>query len=233
MTYPGGKGCSGVYQRIINQIPPHKVYIETHLGGVAIMRHKRLAESNIGIDRDSAVISSWKEINKPIKLFQQDALEFLESYNYTGDEFVYLDPPYLRNTRKSKRDIYRYEYSERDHIKLLSKIIDLPCYVMISGYWSDLYANILKDWRTLSFKARDKSGNSVTEWIWMNYAPPNQLHDYHYLGQDYREREKIRRKLGRWQKKISQLPVLERQALLSDLFNKGNYKENSFELHRR
>jgi hypothetical protein len=33
MTYPGGKGGAGVYQMIINQIPPHRVYIEPFLGG--------------------------------------------------------------------------------------------------------------------------------------------------------------------------------------------------------
>ena len=36
MTYPGGKGGNGFYQKIINLIPPHDVYIETHLGGGAI-----------------------------------------------------------------------------------------------------------------------------------------------------------------------------------------------------
>jgi site-specific DNA-adenine methylase len=33
MRYPGGKGGAGVYQTIINNIPPHDTYIETHLGG--------------------------------------------------------------------------------------------------------------------------------------------------------------------------------------------------------
>ena len=28
MTYPGGKGGAGVLQTIINQQPPHEVYIE-------------------------------------------------------------------------------------------------------------------------------------------------------------------------------------------------------------
>jgi hypothetical protein len=31
MSYPGGKGGSGVYQTIINQQPPHEVYIEPFL----------------------------------------------------------------------------------------------------------------------------------------------------------------------------------------------------------
>lgn len=28
MRYPGGKGGAGVFQTIINQFPPHRVYIE-------------------------------------------------------------------------------------------------------------------------------------------------------------------------------------------------------------
>ena len=52
--YPGGKG--GVFQRLINLMPSHEVYIETHLGGGAIMRNKRPALRNIGIEIDPKVI---------------------------------------------------------------------------------------------------------------------------------------------------------------------------------
>ena len=38
MNCIGGKG--GVYQRLINLIPPHDVYIENHLGGGAVIRKK-------------------------------------------------------------------------------------------------------------------------------------------------------------------------------------------------
>ena len=58
-TYPGGKDASGVHQNIINLIPPHDVYIETHLGGGYIMRKKRPAALNIGIDIDPEVIKVW------------------------------------------------------------------------------------------------------------------------------------------------------------------------------
>ena len=51
-TYPGGKNGPGVYQRIISLMPPHQTYIEPFLGGGAIMRLKRPASLNIGIDRD-------------------------------------------------------------------------------------------------------------------------------------------------------------------------------------
>ena len=59
MSYPGGKAGSGVYQQIINQIPPHQVYIEPFLGGGAVLLHKRPAWSSIGIDSDAAVVAAW------------------------------------------------------------------------------------------------------------------------------------------------------------------------------
>ncbi len=37
-------------------MPPHEIYIEAHLGGGAVMRHKYPAKRNIGIEIDSEVI---------------------------------------------------------------------------------------------------------------------------------------------------------------------------------
>jgi hypothetical protein len=56
VTYPGGKNGAGVYQTIISQMPPHEVYIEPFLGGAAIMRLKRPARLNIGVDLDIAAL---------------------------------------------------------------------------------------------------------------------------------------------------------------------------------
>ena len=47
MRYPGGKGGAGVYQTIINNIPPHDTYIETHLGGGNILERGLLVFSAI------------------------------------------------------------------------------------------------------------------------------------------------------------------------------------------
>ena len=57
MPYPGGKGGAGVYQTIINQMPPHAVYIEPFLGGGSVMAAKRPAGLNIGVDLDAEVIA--------------------------------------------------------------------------------------------------------------------------------------------------------------------------------
>lgn len=52
MPYPGGKAGAGVFHRIINLMPPHQVYIEPFLGDAAVMRAKRPAALNIGLDLD-------------------------------------------------------------------------------------------------------------------------------------------------------------------------------------
>ncbi len=215
MKFPGGKG--GTYQKYINLMPPHAVYIESHIGGGAIMRYKRKAKRNIGIEIDPEVIEIWKNKNqKYFELINGDAVSFLKNYPFTGNELVYCDPPYLRETRKKYYPMYKYEYSISQHIELLSVIKTLPCMVMISGYESPLYIKSLKSWYTHSFQAKTHHG-MATEWIWMNYPKPVQLHDYSYLGDNFREREKIKIKLKRSTARFKLMPILERQALLSAL----------------
>ncbi len=55
----------------------------------------------------------------------------------------------------------------------------------------------------------------ATEWLWMNFPPPLELHDYRYLGQTFRERERIQRKRKRWTARLRCMPALERYAILS------------------
>ncbi|MCL0039873.1 hypothetical protein M1N02_00190, partial [Thermodesulfovibrionales bacterium] len=80
MHYPGGKGRYGIYQKIINLMPPHEVYIETHLGGGGVMRNKRPATRNIGIELDPKTIQLWNNYNGiNIELIQADAAAYLKS----------------------------------------------------------------------------------------------------------------------------------------------------------
>ncbi len=215
MNFPGGKG--GTYQKYINLMPPHEVYIESHLGGGAIMRYKRRAKRNIGIEIDPETIKIWNSRGQiDFELIHQDAVSFLKIYRFTGKELVYCDPPYLRETRRKYYPLYKYEYSPSQHMELLKVIKSLPCMVMISGYESPLYIESLKNWHTHSYQAATHHG-MATEWIWMNYSKPVRLHDYRYLGDNFREREKIKLKLKRWAARFESMSVLERQALLSTL----------------
>jgi len=219
-SYFGGKGGAGTYQTIINMIPPHEIYIETHLGGGAIMRHKKMAAVSIGIDVDPWVVDSWRPHSRDITLRNVDATRWLQGEGsfyrrYKNKVFIYCDPPYLPETLKS-RPRYNFNMGHQAHIKLLAVLKKLPCNVMISGYWSDLYAVTLKNWRAVSFESMTRRGKA-TEWVWMNYPEPTELHDYRYLGRDFRERERIRRKRERWVRRLQEMPQLERMAMVSTI----------------
>lgn len=213
MNFPGGKGAT--FHKLINLMPPHQVYIETHLGGGAVMRHKRPADRNIGVEIDPEVMQMWGDRNQiGFEMIQGDAANYLKNYRVKGQELVYCDPPYLRETRKRAKRLYKYEYSQKQHEELLEVLKSLKCKVMISGYESTLYKEFFNGWHTHTYQASCQHG-VATEWIWMNYPPPVQLHDYRYLGNNFREREQIRNKSKRWAAKLKSMPVLERQALLA------------------
>ena len=259
MSYDGGKGA--MYHKIINRIPPHRVYIEPFLGGGAVMKRKRPAAVNIGLELDLAVLKStvWSVLREqgapereiialsfePLaaghvrndggisksertmmataswagtdwEFRHEDALGFLLALNCRGDEFIYLDPPYLLETRQNGKRIYRHEMGFNDHVRLLEIIRELDCMVAISGYWSELYADMLYGWRMDSWTARTRQG-VATEWLWMNYPEPTLLHDYRYLGDTYRERDRIKRKKARLVAKLQRMQPQERYALLAAL----------------
>jgi DNA adenine methylase len=232
--YPGGKAQPGIYQRIINQMPPHRVYIEAFLGGGAVMKAKRPAAVNIGLDLDGSAIAGFGDevpgdlIGKSgdevprLHLIEGDGISFLESYAWRGDELAYCDPPYLFSTRREHRPIYRCELEEKGHLKLLAIARRIQAPVIISGYWSEMYARELAGWRTISFQAVTRGGSLATEWLWMNYPEPADLHDYRYLGETFRERERIKRKINRWVARLERMPILERRALSAALAKVGD-----------
>lgn len=179
------------------------------------MRNKRPARSNIGIEIDPEVVEMWtKEHPIGFELIHDNAINCLNNYRFTGKELVYCDPPYLRETRKKSGRLYKYDYSREHHIELLEILKSLPCKVMISGYETSLYKESLKGWYTHCFQAVCHHG-VATQWLWMNYSAPVELHDYRYLGNNFRERERIKRKSKRWVERLQTMPILERQALLS------------------
>jgi len=104
MAWPGGKDGSGVAQRLINQIPPHDVFVSAFLGDCAILRRKLPAAVSIGIDLDRDNIRRW---------YRDAAIGGLRLYCCDGIEWLrhafdlYLEGPPRnsqavdRRTRKS------------------------------------------------------------------------------------------------------------------------------------
>lgn len=215
MSYNGGKGGAGVYQQIINQMPPHGVYIEAFSGGASVLRHKRPAPlANIAVDLDSAARHHAESAGA--QFVHGDALAYLRAYPWRGGELVYLDPPYPASVRSSKRPIYQCEMLGLDsHRELLDLLVSLPCMVLISGYWSELYEVGLPDWRSITFPSVTRSGRVAEEWLWMNFAAPTALHDISYAGNNYRERERIKRKAARWRARLAAMDCIERSVIVA------------------
>lgn len=105
-----------------------------------------------------------------VQIEKMDALCLIERYN-TPDALIYIDPPYVRNTRKSGA-LYVHEMTDEGQKRLLDLIAHSKAKVIISGYDSEMYNEMLKGWSTGSTMSRTTSTEIVKEKIWMNYEPP-------------------------------------------------------------
>lgn len=212
-SYFGSKATSGLCQPIIGMMPPHDTYIETHLGGGAIMKRKPAALKNIGIDIAPRPLADFK-CGYDVELINGCAHEFLAQYDYRGGELIYSDPPYLTHTRTSKRR-YRYDYEQEDHVELLRLLKTLPCNVILSGYPSALYDDLLKGWRSVELQVMNHSGVR-TEKLWYNFTI-DRVHWISHAGKNFTDRQRIKRKAERWGKKFRVMPHSERLAIWAAL----------------
>lgn len=244
-SYPGGKSGAGIFQRLINLIPPHRVLIVPFAGHCGVVRNIRPAEHTIVIDQDPAVCEWWdnwrrSKQGRDLEIHHCDGIEFLRyrlgtteyfvggtrdagsrdtraTTEIASEAFVFCDPPYVLSERSSGK-LYECELTDHDHERLLGTVtrIDAAKYsVMICGYDSPIYAS-LDPWNAIAHRVPTRGGLQ-DERIWMNYTKPVRLHDYRYIGSDNRSRERIRRRQKNWHKQLKRMPEQERQAMLQVL----------------
>lgn len=92
----------------------------------------------------------------------------------TKNTLFYVDPPYLHETRTATK-AYAHEMSEADHGALLHTLLECRGKVMLSGYPSGLYTDVLAGWRRVDFDLPNnasgaKSKDRETECLWMNWS---------------------------------------------------------------
>jgi DNA adenine methylase len=227
--YNGGKNGSGTYQQIINCIPEHKYYFELFLGSGAILKNKIPADISICMDMDQEVINSLDiTFCKPGCIYKcGDAISFLESssdllqliHETTGKVFIYLDPPYPFFTRVSKARLYKYELADCSHLRLLKICSILKIPVAISSYKNEMYDEHLEGWNFIEFPSMTRQGVKM-ECLYMNYPLPEKLHDYRYIGNTFREREKLKIIKNNVLAKFDRLPDRLRNSIIQELINK-------------
>ena len=213
--YFGSKATSGLCQPIIAMMPPHDTYIETHLGGGAIMKRKPAALKNIGIDIDPQPLNDF-HCDYPVQTVHGCAHQYLAEYSYHGDELIYCDPPYLHPTRSSDRN-YRFDYEEQDHIELLTLLKTLPCNIILSGYRSALYNELLAGWRSIELQVMNQGGVR-TEKLWYNFTI-DRVHWSSFAGKDFTDRQRIKRKAQGWGSRYKAMPRPERLAVLAEIMS--------------
>ncbi len=120
------------------------------------------------------IIDLATERLREVQIEHMDAIELVKRFDYPN-VFIYLDPPYVLSTRTRKQ--YNHEMSDEEHVRLLETILQSKARIMISGYYSDLYNEYLKDWNVVEFNATAERGLKRTEVLWMNYKKDIDLFD--------------------------------------------------------
>lgn len=97
-----------------------------------------------------------------------DAIQLIKRYS-SNEMLIYCDPPYLQNLRK--RNMYKCEYTEEQHIQLINALKESNSMIILSGYDSELYNDMLSDWYTAEKNTTAQMGLHRTEKLWMNFVP--------------------------------------------------------------
>ncbi len=213
----GAKNADGVFQKIINLIPPHGVFIELFAGTAAITRRIRPAAETVLVDVvDRPELRELARTRQGTRFLCTDGIAFAKGYRYKGNEVAYIDPPYFLPARGGRR-YYENELTEADHGRLLRVARSINAQVIISGYSSPLYNRELCDWHRSEFEVMTRGGTKATEVLWCNFPPPQTLHDYSHVGANTRERQDFRRKIKRAVADLASLPPVKRHALFAAL----------------
>jgi DNA adenine methylase len=96
----------------------------------------------------------------------QDALNVIRVQD-VGDALFFVDPPYLPSTRSKSG--YRCELTEAQHVELLTLLLSVKGRVMIAGYPSVLYDDMLASWQRITRPHRASGSVRLrTEVLWIS-----------------------------------------------------------------
>lgn len=228
-NYPGSKNGSGVKEWIINNIPEYEIFLELFGGSAIITRtlSQMVPEATYDVyEADEGTYNQLVEVKAREKaaygIILYDGVNLLKSWTETNRKtlpFIYADPPYIKEARRGGRDLYNYEWTIDQHLEFLNFAIQYKGMMMISGYDHHIYNDVLSGWPTKTFRTMTRSGIAY-EKIWMNYEPENYpLATTEFLGKNFTDRQRIKRKVQGYETRLRQMPLHERQAILTRLKN--------------
>ncbi len=98
---------------------------------------------------------------------QRPALEIIAYYN-SPDVLLYIDPPYIRSTRRSSSGHYTHDMTLDDHRRLLEALREHQGMIVLSGYSHTLYDAALSDWQRVEIPSVTEQGQHHPEVLWIN-----------------------------------------------------------------
>jgi DNA adenine methylase len=110
-------------------------------------------------------LASLTERLRGVIIENDDAIDVIKRHDSPETAF-YVDPPYLPSTRDVGTD-YRFEMSEEDHIKLAETLNSVKGKVILSGYPSELYNALYKDWEKVEKESIADGHLPRTEALWL------------------------------------------------------------------
>jgi DNA adenine methylase len=137
----------------------------------------------LGATSRQRVTRDWNRIPKNIldaalrlkdaEIENTNALDLIKKYN-RKDCLIYVDPPYLLTTRRQR--YYNVEMTEdEEHQKLINILKEHSGPVILSGYNSDLYDDLLCDWNKIEIRTNAEQGKERIEAIWFNFDNLKQI----------------------------------------------------------
>lgn len=116
-------------------------------------------------------LSPAAERLRNVQIECRPALDIIRTYGAFEGNLLYVDPPYMGDTR---RNISRYEIEMKgavEHQEMLAELKKCKASVVLSGYANPLYADALPDWACFEIGSRTQVSER-TETVWMNFKPP-------------------------------------------------------------
>jgi DNA adenine methylase len=128
-----------------------------------------------------------------VKIENRPGLELLAEV-VDPDALVYVDPPYLWDTRTKRVGAeskphggYTHEMARADHVALLEMLPRVRGMVVLSGYPSPLYDKALPGWTKVERAAFADGMSERTEMLWLNPACSAALAGQHRQGALFQE----------------------------------------------
>lgn len=144
-----------------------------------VQGRERAYAANDWCDFPNRIIQAAERL-RGVQIECMPAVELIKRFN-NKKVLIYLDPPYMPGTRHGKQ--YRHEmFDSKSHEELLRTARAHKGFVIISGYDTELYNDMLSDWYRAETTCYSQVCSKKKEVIWMNHKPQIQLNMNEFIG---------------------------------------------------